>query len=101
MSDAFRSTWLTGRHHLAVRSGGAALALCASVLVVVTSPEFVSPAFADSAPYELYCPGTPVGDIALNDVVTTGTVSPQDPSAWLPVLCDQLSDHGDISRRSG
>ena len=28
------------------------------------------------APYELYCPGTPVGDIALNDVVTTGSITP-------------------------
>ena len=28
------------------------------------------------APYELYCPGTPVGDIALNDVVTTGSIAP-------------------------
>lgn len=28
------------------------------------------------SPYELYCPGTPVGDIAVNDVVTTGSISP-------------------------
>ena len=28
------------------------------------------------APYELYCPSTPVGDIALNDVVTTGSIAP-------------------------
>lgn len=28
------------------------------------------------APYEMYCPGTPVGDIAVNDVVTTGSISP-------------------------
>ena len=28
------------------------------------------------APYELYCPGTPIGDIAVNDVVTTGSISP-------------------------
>ena len=33
-------------------------------------------ASADTAPYELYCPGTPVGDISLNDVVTSGTISP-------------------------
>jgi hypothetical protein len=30
--------------------------------------------------YELYCPGTPVGNIALNDVNTTGTITPADPS---------------------
>ena len=28
------------------------------------------------APYELYCPGTPIGDIAIDDVVTTGSISP-------------------------
>ncbi|HTT85758.1 MAG TPA: GDSL-type esterase/lipase family protein [Acidimicrobiales bacterium] len=39
------------------------------------------PAFADTAPYELYCPSTPVGNIVLNDVVTTGTLSPANPSA--------------------
>jgi len=31
-------------------------------------------------PYELYCPGTPVGNIALNNVATTGTIAPADPT---------------------
>jgi hypothetical protein len=30
-------------------------------------------------PYELFCPGTPVGDVALNDVNTAGTITPADP----------------------
>ena len=30
--------------------------------------------------YELYCPGTPVGDIALNDVQTAATITPTDPA---------------------
>ena len=38
-------------------------------------------AFASTQPYELYCPGTPVGTIALNNVVTTGTISPATLSA--------------------
>ena len=38
-------------------------------------------AFADSSPYELYCPGTPVGNIVLNDVVTAGTITPASPAA--------------------
>jgi len=38
-------------------------------------------AFADSSPYELYCPGTPVGNIALNNVVTTGTITPAAPAS--------------------
>ena len=33
-------------------------------------------AFADSSAYELFCPGTPVGNIVLNGVITTGTITP-------------------------
>ena len=40
-----------------------------------------TPAFADSSAYELYCPGTPVGNIVLNGVITTGTVTPASPAA--------------------
>ncbi len=40
-----------------------------------------TPAFADSSAYELYCPGTPVGNIALNGVVTTGTITPASPAS--------------------
>jgi hypothetical protein len=40
-----------------------------------------TPAFADSSMYELYCPGTPVGNIVLNNVVTTGTITPAAPAA--------------------
>ena len=32
-------------------------------------------AFADTPSYELYCPGTPIGNVVLNDVVTTGTLT--------------------------
>ncbi len=31
--------------------------------------------------YELYCPGTPVGNIALNDAVTSATLSPSAPTS--------------------
>ncbi|HLI72528.1 MAG TPA: hypothetical protein VKU86_01520 [Acidimicrobiales bacterium] len=34
-----------------------------------------------SAPYEIYCPGTPVGTIALNDVTSQGSISPASPSS--------------------
>jgi hypothetical protein len=37
-------------------------------------------AFADSSAYEVYCPGTPVGNIALNGAVTTGTITPASPA---------------------
>ena len=40
-----------------------------------------TPAFADSSPFELYCPGTPVGNIVLNGVVTTGTITPASPAS--------------------
>lgn len=38
-------------------------------------------AYADSQPYELVCPGTPVGTVVINDVVTTASVSPASPSS--------------------
>jgi len=38
-------------------------------------------AFATTQAFELYCPGTPVGNIALNNVVVNGTVSPASPAA--------------------
>ncbi len=31
--------------------------------------------------YELYCPGTPVGDVVLNGATTTATLSPADPTS--------------------
>ncbi len=61
--------------------GASALLLGASMLTasLIIGGE-ASPAFADTAPYELYCPGTPIGNIVFNDVVTTGTLSPANPS---------------------
>jgi hypothetical protein len=39
------------------------------------------PATTLTGAYELYCPGTPVGNIALNDAMTTATLSPAAPTA--------------------
>jgi hypothetical protein len=51
-------------------------------LLVAAAPGLSSPASATtSAPYELYCPGTPVGDIVINDVVTSGDISPSAPAS--------------------
>jgi len=33
-----------------------------------------------TGPYELYCPGTPVGTVVLNDAVTSATLSPASPT---------------------
>ena len=33
-----------------------------------------------AGPYELYCAGTPIGNLVLNDATTTATLSPADPS---------------------
>jgi hypothetical protein len=57
-----------------------AVLLAGGVSVLMTT--LAAPAaFADSQKYELYCPGTPVGNIVLNDVVTTGTISPASPAS--------------------
>jgi len=39
-----------------------------------------SPAFAESSPVEVFCPGTPVGNVVSNDVVLNGTLSPSEPA---------------------
>ncbi|HLN42538.1 MAG TPA: Ig domain-containing protein [Acidimicrobiales bacterium] len=57
---------------------GAALVGIGALGVTVGGSE--ARALADSRAYELYCPGTPVGNIVLNDVVTTGTISPPAPA---------------------
>jgi len=56
----------------------AALTVVGTVVGIVASS--VTSAFADTTAYELYCPGTPVGNIALNNVVTSGTITPANPA---------------------
>jgi Putative Ig domain len=50
------------------------------MVLIVSAQGTGAPAFANTVPYELYCPGTPVGNIVLNDVVTSGTISPSNPA---------------------
>lgn len=61
-------------------AGSAALSLSVAMVIGSLAQGSGAPAFADSAAYELYCPGTPVGNIALNGVVTTGTITPASPA---------------------
>ena len=61
--------------------GTTSLTLGFAMLVGVFIDGSTSRAFADTSPYELYCPGTPVGTLVLNDVVTVGSLSPASPSA--------------------
>jgi len=58
--------------------------------LVVTSGALVAQidaggAGATTPAYELYCAGTPVGDVVMNGVVTAGALSPIAPSAKQPV----------------
>ncbi|HTZ10006.1 MAG TPA: hypothetical protein VMB72_13095, partial [Acidimicrobiales bacterium] len=48
--------------------------------VLATTAPAPPPPQGTSGPYELYCPGTPVGDVALNDVVSSASLSPADPA---------------------
>jgi hypothetical protein len=48
--------------------------------VIATAQAAIPPAPPSGGPYELYCPGTPVGSIVMNDVTDTGTISPPDPA---------------------
>ena len=68
----------SGRKHVAAVAAGLVGASAGLVSVMALS---ATPAFADSQPYELYCPGTPVGNIVLNDAVTKGTLTPASPAS--------------------
>jgi len=61
-------------------AGAIALASGVAMLGGVVVQTLTSPAFADSTPYETFCPGTPLGAVVLNDVVATGALSPASPS---------------------
>jgi hypothetical protein len=64
------------------RIGSAALlGLGFAPLVWLVAASSEAPAWADSTAYELYCPGTPVGNVVLNDVMVTGSMSPSSPAA--------------------
>src|ERR1019366_9342852 len=41
-----------------------------------TTPPTTVPPTSPTGPYELYCPGSPVGDLVLNDTTTTATITP-------------------------
>ena len=58
---------------------GAVLTISGTFMLVGVAVD-VGQAAADTAPFELFCTGTPLGNLALNDVVMTGTLSPASPS---------------------
>ncbi|HXQ63124.1 MAG TPA: hypothetical protein VN796_12380, partial [Acidimicrobiales bacterium] len=60
--------------------GALALIVGSSLVAGVITQALMSSAFADTAPYETFCPNTPLGNIVLNDVTLTGSLSPASPS---------------------
>ncbi len=73
-----------GRSHAVVARLGLAgvitLATGTALLGGVVIETLSSSAYADSAPYEVFCPGTPLGGVVLNNVVMTGALSPTSPT---------------------
>ncbi len=70
--------------HLATRlsiAGALALVVGSSLVAGVITQALTSSAFADTAPFEIFCPGTPVGNLVLNDVAVTGSLSPANPTS--------------------
>ncbi len=53
--------------------------IVATGTATITPPPPIGP--GGVGPYELFCPQTPIGDVVLNEVTTTATLSPPDPSA--------------------
>ena len=68
---------------------GALVTLSGAVMLVGAAIE-AGQASADTAPFELYCTGTPVGAIAFNDVVVTGSLSPAAPTAGQQFTLDDF-----------
>lgn len=46
-----------------------------------SGPTTTLPAVADTGAYELYCPGTPVGNVVLNGVTTSAALTPLEPTS--------------------
>jgi len=70
--------WLRAEavRRMSIRGGIAILTLTCTTSVVLVQG-FWSPASATtSTSYELYCPGTPIGNVVMNSVVTSGTITP-------------------------
>lgn len=61
--------------------GGMALLVLGAVIEFSVNTQTPAAALAASAPYELYCPGTPLGSVVLNDVTTSATISPAAPTS--------------------
>lgn len=61
--------------------GGAAALSGALSLAGALSPFLSAASWADTPGFELYCPGTPVGNVVLNNVVVTGALSTASPGA--------------------
>jgi hypothetical protein len=70
-----------------VAAAGFAFVVLGTAILISVAAQSVASAQGGSPPttltgaYELYCPGTPVGNIALNDATTSATLSPAAPSA--------------------
>lgn len=70
---------------------GSCAVLGAVTVSVLSGSGLASPSFADTSQYELFCPGSPVGNLAINDVVTSGAISPVGPVAGQPF---DVTDYG-------
>jgi len=71
---------LIGDRHVKLLTAvtGALLTVVGTFVLIGAAIE-AGQAAADAGTYELYCSDTPVGNVAFNDVVTTGTMSPANP----------------------
>jgi hypothetical protein len=64
-----------------VGMAGFSLLMLGSAMVICVAMQASASAQAATGPYELYCPGTPVGNVVLNDVSTSGTITPPAPTS--------------------
>ena len=61
-------------------AGAVALVAGSMMIVGVAVQSLTTPAFADTSAFELFCTNTPIGSLAFNDVVISGSLSPAVPA---------------------
>src|ERR1700722_11252462 len=60
---------------------GAVAIMAGSMMIVgVAVQGLTTPAFADTSPFELFCTNSPIGNLTINDVVMTGSLSTASPT---------------------
>ena len=80
-TGASGTTTTTGNSGTTTTTGASGTTTTTGASGTTTTTGATAPPTTLTGAYELFCPGTPVGDVVLNDAMTSATLSPADPTA--------------------